>query len=460
MIRNETFFMKFTDLGLAEPIVRAVTARGYVTATPIQVQAIPGVLSGRDVLGCARTGTGKTAAFVLPILQRLAHAAPRHEKHRREIRALILCPTRELAMQINESCRAYGRHLDLRHDVITGGVSQVHQVRALRGGLDILIATPGRLLDLASQGHINLKELAIFVLDEADRMLDMGFMPDIRRIIKRLPAKRQTLLFSATMPTDIRKLADSILHDPMDVKVDPETSTVKAVTQTVYLVAQQNKSALLHHLLLDRGRGRTLVFTRTKRRADTVAKALDRAGIAAEALHGNKSQNVRIRALARFKAGERAVLVATDIASRGIDVSDISHVINFDMPDGPETYVHRIGRTARAGASGAAITFCDHADRAEFHAIQRRVGSAMHVAELPEFSPGAAPAQADRSTAPRSEHNRSKPRRASGGIGSRKPGQARVAGAALERNQAGGGARSRWPQHNRPKGRAAARRVR
>ena len=466
--------MRFSDLGLAEPIVRAVTAKGYVTATPIQIEAIPSVLNGRDVLGCARTGTGKTAAFILPILHRLASGSSRQHAGPSCIRALVLCPTRELAMQINESCRAYGRHVHLRHDVITGGVNQFHQVRALRSGLDILIATPGRLLDLASQGHVSLGRLEIFVLDEADRMLDMGFMPDIRRIIAQLPKKRQTLLFSATMPPDIRKLADAILRDPVDVKVDAPASTVETVTQTVYMVSQQNKPALLHHLLLDHGRGRTLVFTRTKRRADNVVKALVRAGIDAEALHGNKSQNVRTRALARFKAGQHSILVATDIASRGIDVNDISHVINFDMPDGPETYVHRIGRTARAGASGVAISFCDREERGELRAIERRVGPAMQVStQLPEFSalaPSHAEMPAERRHVSRPSLKQpqrdSRPQSRNGSIKSRTKteGKSPVGGRAGQHSHGtqaspGGGHKKRWPQHNRPRGRAVARRT-
>ncbi len=363
--------MNFDALGLAEPILRAVTAEGYTVPTPIQSKAIPHVLAGSDLLGCAQTGTGKTAAFALPILHRLAagqtnqngHAATPGAGGRAKLRALILAPTRELASQIADSFHAYGRNLRLRHTVIFGGVSQHHQVKALKAGIDTLIATPGRLLDLMNQGFVDLRGIEIFVLDEADRMLDMGFMPDIRRIIKQIPTKRQTLMFSATMPPDIRQLADTILNKPVSVAVNPVASTVEKITQAVYFVQRKDKPALLTHLLKANGMGRTLVFTRTKHGADKVVKHLDKAGIRAAAIHGNKSQNNRTRALAQFKSKAPPVLVATDIASRGIDVDEISHVVNFDMPDVPETYVHRIGRTARAGASGIALSFCDHEER-------------------------------------------------------------------------------------------------
>jgi ATP-dependent RNA helicase RhlE len=399
--------LNFEQLGLSEPILRAVAAEGYCIPTPIQVKAIPHVLEGRDLLGCAQTGTGKTAAFALPILHRLAaHAAHStkvdghhhpaktnghvHRGHakpqaaERPIRALILCPTRELASQIADSFRAYGRNLHVRHTVIFGGVNQHHQVRALKAGVDILIATPGRLMDLMEQGYIDLRHVEIFVLDEADRMLDMGFIPDIRRIVKHIPTRRQTLLFSATMPTDIRKLADSILHNPTSVHVNPVSSTVEAIAQSVYFVPRPQKPALLAHLLKTGHAGapmqRTLVFTRTKRGADKVVKHLTRAGIRAEAIHGNKTQGARTRALNNFKAHKPPVLVATDIASRGIDVDNVTHVVNYDMPDVPETYVHRIGRTARAGASGAALSFCDHEERNDLKIIERlsRVSIAVH----------------------------------------------------------------------------------
>ncbi len=415
--------MNFEQLGLSEPILRAVAAEGYSTPTPIQVKAIPHVLEGRDLLGCAQTGTGKTAAFALPILHRfamksghVAHAAhatkvddhahhalhanghvhrghashgkgPQATHDRRAIRALILCPTRELASQIADSFRAYGRNLHVKHTVVFGGVNQHHQVRALKAGVDILIATPGRLMDLMQQGFVDLKRVEVFVLDEADRMLDMGFIPDIRRIVKHIPTKRQTLLFSATMPSDIRKLADSILHNPTSVQVSPVSSTVETVAQSVYFVPRPQKPALLAHLLKHGHAGaplqRTLVFTRTKRGADKVVKHLTRAGIKAEAIHGNKTQGARTRALANFKAHKPPVLVATDIASRGIDVDDITHVVNFDMPDVPETYVHRIGRTARAGASGFALSFCDHDERNDLKIIERLTRVSIAVNRTP-----------------------------------------------------------------------------
>ena len=363
--------MHFEDLGLCEPILRAVAAEGYKTPTPIQAQAVPHVLRGSDLLGCAQTGTGKTAAFAMPILHRLS-TGQNTDKHSR-LRALVLAPTRELASQIGDSFRAYGRNLRLRHAVVFGGVSQHHQVKALKAGLDVLIATPGRLLDLMNQGFIDLRAIEIFVLDEADRMLDMGFIPDIRRIVSRLPQKRQTLMYSATMPTEIRQLAAAMLHNPVHVAVNPVASTAESIEQSVYFVPRNNKTALLTHLLKHGEMGRTLVFTRTKHGADKVVKHLDRAGIRAAAIHGNKSQNNRNRALAAFKSKSPPVLVATDIASRGIDVDEITHVINFDIPEVAETYVHRIGRTARAGASGVAVSFCDHEERADLKAIERLI---------------------------------------------------------------------------------------
>ncbi len=392
--------MEFKNLGLAEPIVRAVARAGYTHPTPIQSQAIPIVLAGRDVLGCAQTGTGKTAAFALPIIHRLSETSKRRnvetegpEAERRKPtaksqrpkaksqspRALILAPTRELAAQIGDSFRAYGKGLRLTHLAIFGGVNQNPQVRAMRSGVDILIATPGRLMDLVNQRHIDLRAIEILVLDEADRMLDMGFMPDIRRITAILPKKRQTLLFSATMPREIRALADSILNDPANVQVDPVGSTVRTIAQSVYHVPMQSKPALLHALLRGEAAGRTLVFTRTKHGADKVVKGLLKSGLRAEAIHGNKSQNARTRALTAFKSSVPPVLVATDIASRGIDVDDIAHVINYDMPIDPETYVHRIGRTARAGASGAAVSFCSREERSKLRAIERTTGVTIAV---------------------------------------------------------------------------------
>jgi ATP-dependent RNA helicase RhlE len=372
--------MTFADLRLAEPILRALAAENYLQPTPIQAQAIPPVMEGRDVLGCAQTGTGKTAAFALPMLHRFSRKAPTGGQ-KRAIRALILSPTRELAVQIDESFRAYGRHLGLRHTVIFGGVSQHHQVQSLRHGTDIVVATPGRLLDLMNQGHVDLRHVEVFVLDEADRMLDMGFIHDIRRIIPTLPPKRQNLLFSATMPADIRQLADSILRNPVSVTVTPVASTVEKIDQSVYLVEKRNKPYLLAHLLNNTAFSRALVFTRTKHGADRVVRQLAKSGITSEAIHGNKSQNARQRALSNFKTGKTPVLIASDIAARGIDIDDISHVIQFDLSNEPETYVHRIGRTARAGASGSAVSFCDRDERSYLKAIERLIRKEIRVAD-------------------------------------------------------------------------------
>ncbi len=371
--------MKLQDLHLIEPLLRAVREEGYTTPTPIQAQAIPHVLAGRDLLGLAQTGTGKTAAFALPILQRLA-ATPRTGADR-PIRVLVLTPTRELAAQIGDSFAAYGRHLGFRHTVIFGGVGQHPQERALRAGVDILIATPGRLLDLANQRHVHLQRLEVFVLDEADRMLDMGFIHDVRRVIALLPKKRQTLFFSATMPDEAQKLADDLLHDPVTVAVAPRSSTAERIEQSVYFVDKADKRALLVEVLRDPSITRALVFTRTKHAANRVAEHLERAGVEAAAIHGNKSQGARERALGGFKKGAVRVLVATDIAARGIDVEEISHVINFELPNVPETYVHRIGRTARAGASGKAISFCDGEERAFLADIEKLTRTRVPVVE-------------------------------------------------------------------------------
>ncbi len=361
----------FDAIGLIEPILRAVRAENYTAPTPIQAQSIPHLLQGRDLLGCAQTGTGKTAAFALPMLQRLAER--RVAAGPRKMRALVLTPTRELASQIDDSFRAYGKNLGLRHTVIFGGVGQNPQVQALSRGLDILVATPGRLLDLMNQGHARLDGVEIFVLDEADRMLDMGFIHDVKRIIAALPKQRQTLLFSATMPTDIARLADGILVNPAKVAVAPVSTTAERIEQWVLHVDRGNKPALLTSVLKDPSIERTLVFTRTKHGANKVVQRLAKDGIAAEAIHGNKSQSARERALQQFKTGRIRVLVATDIAARGIDIDGITHVINFDLPNVPETYVHRIGRTGRAGASGIAISFCDHEERAYLRDIERLI---------------------------------------------------------------------------------------
>ena len=361
--------MRFTDLQLIEPLQDAVAKAGYTVPTPIQQAAIPPALLGRDVLGCAQTGTGKTAAFSLPILQRIDESAVDEPR----IRALILTPTRELAAQIGESIETYGAELDLWHTVIFGGVNEKPQVAELKRGVDILVATPGRLLDLMNRGFVNLKGIEIFVLDEADRMLDMGFIHDVKRITAALPSKRQTLFFSATMPDEIRKLADSLLKDPEFVSVPPVSSTVDRIEQSICFTDKGDKTRLLIEKLNTPNCQRVLVFSRTKHGANRIVKSLDKANIPSAAIHGNKSQGARTRALEGFRTGEVGVLVATDIAARGIDVDGVTHVINFDLPDVAETYVHRIGRTARAGREGIAWSFCEFADRAYLEDIERLI---------------------------------------------------------------------------------------
>ena len=356
----------FDELGLAEPLLRAIREEGYQTPTPIQIAAIPPVLAGADLIGCAQTGTGKTAAFALPMLQTLA-GRPRV----RTPRALVVSPTRELAAQIGEDCKNYGRHLALSGTVIFGGVSQEKQVAALRRGVDILVATPGRLLDLLEQGHVVLDAVSILVLDEADRMLDMGFLPDVKRIIRSVPVKRQTLLFSATMPREIAELAQRFMIDPVRVAVTPPASAAETVSQRVYMVGREDKPQLLAHLLADPAMARVLVFTRTKHGADRLCKRLERDRIAAVAIHGNKSQNQRTRALDDFRRGQVRVLVASDIAARGLDIDDVTHVVNFDIPNEPETYVHRIGRTGRAGATGEALSLCGPEEREFLRDIEK-----------------------------------------------------------------------------------------
>ena len=387
--------MKFEDLGLAEPLVRSVRAQGYHTMTPIQVKAIPTVLKGRDLMGCAQTGTGKTAAFALPTLQQLAdfpdqqHPTTKRKNGRaacRPIRSLILAPTRELAIQIGSSFKTYGKHTRLRHTVVYGGVGQGPQVRALQAGVDILVATPGRLLDLMNQGHINLSKVEILTLDEADQMLDMGFIHDLRRIVARVPQQRQTLMFSATMPAEIRKLANQWLTQPVYVQASPVASPAEKVEQSVYFVEPVHKSRLLANFLQKTPHSRTLVFARTKHGADKIVKQLHRAGIVAAAIHGNKSQNARQRVLAQFKSPQPPVLVATDIAARGLDVRDISHVVNYDMPEVPEIYVHRIGRTGRAGATGCAVSFCGREERPRLRRIERLTRKAIAVEKSPTLS--------------------------------------------------------------------------
>jgi ATP-dependent RNA helicase RhlE len=389
--------MEFATLTLAEPILRALREEGYTVATPIQEKAIPPALEGRDLLGVAQTGTGKTAAFALPILQRLAAKAP-PAGVRRPIRCLVLTPTRELATQVADSFRAYGRHLKLTTTVIFGGVGQRPQEDALRRGVDILVACPGRLLDLRQQGFVKLDQVECFVLDEADRMLDMGFIQPIRQIVADIPRQRQTLFFSATMPREIRLLADSLLKDPVEVAVAPVSSTADTVAQQLYFVAKSDKQALLEHLLKTTPAiSRALVFSRTKHGADRVVRNLEGVGIRAEAIHGNKSQNARTRALENFRKGTSRILVASDIAARGLDIDEITHVINYDLPNEPETYVHRIGRTGRAGATGAAISFCDGEERAFLRDIERIIRKPVPVVADHPFAAGAnrpAPASA------------------------------------------------------------------
>jgi ATP-dependent RNA helicase RhlE len=371
--------MSFSQLGLIPALQSAVAGQGYVEPTPIQARAIPHVLAGRDLLGLAQTGTGKTAAFALPILQRLSHTVPAGRP--RPIRCLVLTPTRELAAQIQDSFATYGKHLALTNFVIFGGVGMEAQKQALRAGMDILVATPGRLLDLAGQGLLDLKALEVFVLDEADRMLDMGFIHDVRKVIRMLPRRRQTLFFSATMPPEAQELADQLLTRPETVAVVPSATTAERIDQEVYFVEKADKRALLVDVLRDSAMRRVLVFSRTKHGANRIAEHLVKAGIGAEAIHGNKSQNARERALAGFKSGKTRVLVATDIAARGIDIDDVTHVVNFDIPEVPETYVHRIGRTARAGAAGMALSFCEADERLDWRNIEKLTRQDIPVVE-------------------------------------------------------------------------------
>ncbi len=373
--------MTFHDLQLLPQLLQAVEELGYAAPSPIQAEAIPPVLAGRDLIGCAQTGTGKTAAFAIPILQRLDQQNAARRRLRRPIRALVLTPTRELALQIKESFDLYGKYLAIRHTVIFGGVGQTPQVEALQKGVDVLVATPGRLNDLCNQGHIDLSGIETFVLDEADRMLDMGFIHDVRKVIARLPEERQTLLFSATMPQEIAELSRNILRDPVRVEVTPQSSTVDAIEQRLYKVDKGNKKFLLQQVLQDQSLDSVLVFTNTKHGADRVVKELGRGGVAAMAIHGNKSQSARVRALDSFKSGEIRVLVATDIAARGIDVNELAAVINYELPNVPETYVHRIGRTGRAGRSGVAISFCNFDELAYLKDIEKLIRKKIPVEE-------------------------------------------------------------------------------
>lgn len=372
--------MNFRDLNIIEPIIKALEKEGYTNPTPIQERAIPAILSGKDLEGCAQTGTGKTAAFAIPVLQRLVNEK-RSARKSSGIKALVLAPTRELALQIGESFTAYGRFTGIRNTVIFGGVSQKAQTDALKKGVDVLVATPGRLLDLMQQNYISLDDIEMFVLDEADRMLDMGLGQDVKRIIRTLPKERQTMLFSATIPPEITKLMDSILRNPVKAAVAPVSSTIDTIDQKVYMVDKKNKKSLLISLLKNNSADSVLVFLRTKHGANRITGDLIKSGVQAQAIHGNKSQNARQLALNNFKAKKIRVLVATDIAARGIDVEDLSLVINFDLPDVPETYVHRIGRTGRAGAEGTALTFCDEEEKDSLKQIQKVISKSIPVVE-------------------------------------------------------------------------------
>ena len=379
--------MLFENLNLIEPILAAVKAEGYTEPTPIQEKAIPVLLNGRDLMGCAQTGTGKTAAFAIPILQ-LLYGKQNSAAGKRQIKALIITPTRELAIQINESFSAYGKNTGLRHTVIYGGVSQGPQTTTLKNGVDILIATPGRLLDLMNQGFVNLQNIRFFVLDEADRMLDMGFIHDVKKIIAKLPSQRQSLFFSATMPPEIQKLAGTILQNPVKVEIAPVVATADLIKQSLFYVSKTDKKSLLIHILKDQSIETALVFTRTKHGADKVSRDLVKAGIKAVAIHGNKSQAARQSALKNFKNRSTRVLVATDIAARGIDLEQLSHVINYEIPNIPETYIHRIGRTGRAGLNGVALSFCDAEERAYLKDIYKLLPKPITVVDNHPFITG------------------------------------------------------------------------
>ncbi len=404
--------MNFQQLDLIEPILKALKTEGYNLPTPIQQQAIPVALQGKDILGCAQTGTGKTAAFAIPMLQNLCKEKIGGYRY---TRGLVLTPTRELAMQIDESFTAYGRYTGIKHEVIYGGVPQARQVISIRSGVDILIATPGRLLDLMRQGYVHLDYLQMFVLDEADRMLDMGFINDVKKVIQVLPEQKQTLFFSATMPPQIQSLANVLLQQPVQIVVTPVSSTVETIDQSVYMVNKKDKQSLLQHLLQENDIKRSLVFARTKHGADRIAKALNKANIKADAIHGDKEQNARQRALLNFKSGRLKVLVATDIAARGIDVDNLTHVINFDLPNVPETYVHRIGRTGRAGASGKAFSFCDREEKAYLKDIVRLTAQTIPVVEEHPYKVvhSVETVQREKNNNGRSQHTYAKPKRGS-----------------------------------------------
>ncbi|MVM34323.1 DEAD/DEAH box helicase [Spirosoma sp. HMF4905] len=433
--------MQFSELSLIDPILKALAEEGYSTPTPIQEQAIPILLSRRDLLGCAQTGTGKTAAFAIPILQLLNEERSKTPNGPRRIKTLVMTPTRELAIQIAESFAAYGRHLNLRHTVIFGGVSQHAQVNSLKAGVDILIATPGRLLDLMNQGFVSLRDVQFFVLDEADRMLDMGFIHDVKKVITKLPERRQSLFFSATMPPDVAKLADTILRNPAKVEVTPVSSTADTIQQAMYFVGREDKRKLLVHILNDQKIKSALVFARTKHGADKVVKDLLKAGIGAEAIHGNKSQNARQRALSNFKSRETRVLVATDIAARGIDVDELSHVINYELPNIPETYVHRIGRTGRAGHDGIALSFCDAEETDFLRDIHKLIGKRVPVIDNHPYVLDIATAAVTPVPAQRQGQNRNGNRHGGGGRpnGSSNQGSFRRDGGSRQADSSNGG---------------------
>ena len=462
-----TVLAKFADLNLVEPLMQAVTESGYTTPTPIQAQSIPYLLEGHDLLGLAQTGTGKTAAFVLPMLQRMM--SQRKQAQPKSMRALILTPTRELAVQISDSIKTYGRHLPLRSTVIFGGVGQAPQVAMMRRGIDFVVATPGRLLDLMNQGHVTLSSVEFFVLDEADRMLDMGFIRDIRKITAALPARRQTLLFSATMPKDVAELANSLLTKPKRVEVVPQSTTAERIDQLIYMVPKANKRRLLSELLHAPEVTRVIVFTRTKRGADKVAENLERDGLTSAAIHGNKGQSARQQALAAFRNGKVKVLVATDIAARGIDVDGISHVVNFELPLEPESYVHRIGRTARAGAAGVALSLCDGDERSLLRDIEKIVRMKLPVVDDHPLAAGGVAASGEgeqislhRAQSIRQDQERRGPRggqnngRNQSGKGGRRDGQSRD-GQSRDGQARNGQSRDGKPRYGKPQGERNAR---
>lgn len=417
--------MTFAELGIIDPILKALDEQGYTHPTPIQAQSIPLLLDDKDLLGCAQTGTGKTAAFSIPILQHIYKRTQRH-KGRRKIQSLIVTPTRELAIQIADNIKVYAKYTKIKNVVIYGGVKQLAQTNALRGGTDILVATPGRLLDLIGQGYISLQDINYFVLDEADQMLDMGFIHDIKKIIAKLPTKRQSLFFSATMPPAIVSLSRQILGNPQKVSIKPEQATAEKVAQSLYFVSKPNKSKLLIHLLENNIGASVLVFSRTKHGADKIVRVLAKAEIKAAAIHGNKSQNARQRALGRFKDGELNVLVATDIAARGIDVEALSLVVNYDLPNIPETYVHRIGRTGRAQASGRALSFCNAEEKAYLKDIQRLIKQSIPViSEHPFADDGVAEAPIPEAPSKNQGKKSRRPKRSATGSGPRKASQHR-----------------------------------